>query len=119
MSTFFLCGVTALLFHKAHAVEAQLSLVEQSAQVVKRTRRELILIGIVNLGLSGFICTYGALHNIYSYCVVPAFARSVSPVSFWIYTLLYGSFGIFQLVASANWIRSTRSTLPDTPTYTG
>ena len=114
VSTLFLCGLTALLFHKAHTLEAQLSLAEQSEQAVKRTRRELLLVGMVTMGLSGFICTYEALHDIYSYYAVPALARSVSPVSFWIPTLLYGIFGIGQLLAAANLLRSDRSTVSET-----
>jgi hypothetical protein len=86
--TLFLCGLTALLFHKAHAVEAQLSLAEQSEQAVKRSRREYILFGMLCFGLSGLACTYLALQNIYHYYADAASARSGSPASFWTNTLL-------------------------------
>ena len=114
--TLFLCGLTVLLFHKARILEAQLSLAEQTEMAVKRTRAEYILFGLACFGLGGLLCTYLAVQNIYDYAVHPAFARSISPVSFWGHTLLDGSFGIVQLVMAGNLLRSSRSAPSDTPT---
>ena len=115
VSALFLCGLTVLLFHKAHLVEARLSLAEQSELAVKRTRRESILFGMLCFGLSGLFCTYLALHNMYSYFADPEFARSVSPVSFWVRTLFDGVFGILQLLVVGSLFRSDRSAPSVTP----
>ena len=109
VAALFLCGAAALLFHRAHTVEAELSQAEQAEQAQKRGRREYVLFGLFCFGLSGVVCLFGALQGLYRYYTNAAFAGSISPGKFWTSTLFEGGYAMLQLIITSGYLLSTRS----------